>query len=181
MSLYRLIYADPPWRYADKAKSRIGAERHYPTASMDIIAEHLDRFVDPSGCSLAIWCTHPLIFEQGAMLQRAGWTHRTILFDWIKVSKAGAPRMLAGHHTRSNSEVCYLWTKGANWPRRVRADVSSVILAELGPHSRKPVEARQRLELLYGDVPRIELYNRGPVPGWDWWGSEGESLGAWAH
>jgi N6-adenosine-specific RNA methylase IME4 len=118
-----------------------------------------------------------MIFEQGAALKAAGWHHRTILFDWIKVDKDGKPRILGGHHTRSNSEVCYLWTKGKAWPRRRRADISSAILAPLQAHSRKPPEARRRLELLYGRIPRIELYNTEPLLRWDWWGDTvGERL-----
>ncbi|MFT0667829.1 MT-A70 family methyltransferase, partial [Enterobacter hormaechei subsp. xiangfangensis] len=39
-------------------------------------------------------------------------------------------------------------------------------------HSEKPWEVRHRLELLYGDVPRIELFSRSAAPGWDAWGNE---------
>ncbi|RDT47348.1 DNA methyltransferase, partial [Escherichia coli] len=42
----------------------------------------------------------------------------------------------------------------------------------LGEHSEKPAEARHRLERLYGDVPRIELFSRRSVPGWDHWGNQ---------
>lgn len=42
----------------------------------------------------------------------------------------------------------------------------------LGAHSEKPWEVRHRLELLYGDVPRIELFSRSAAPGWDAWGNE---------
>ncbi|MBE9317638.1 DNA methyltransferase, partial [Klebsiella pneumoniae] len=29
-----------------------------------------------------------------------------------------------------------------------------------------------RLELLYGDVPRIELFSRSAAPGWSHWGNQ---------
>jgi N6-adenosine-specific RNA methylase IME4 len=41
-------------------------------------------------------------------------------------------------------------------------------------HSQKPAEARFRLEKLYGDVPRIELFSRCGAPGWDHWGNQAE-------
>lgn len=41
-----------------------------------------------------------------------------------------------------------------------------------GNHSQKPWEVRRRLELLYGDVSRVELFSRGDAPGWDHWGNE---------
>lgn len=33
-------------------------------------------------------------------------------------------------------------------------------------------EVRHRLELLYGDVPRIELFSRSAAPGWHHWGNQ---------
>ena len=39
-------------------------------------------------------------------------------------------------------------------------------------HSKKPEEARRRIEALLGDVPRLELFARRPSPGWDVWGNE---------
>ncbi|SUY94217.1 Transcriptional activator, adenine-specific DNA methyltransferase [Citrobacter koseri] len=39
-------------------------------------------------------------------------------------------------------------------------------------HSEKPWEVRHRLEMLYGDVPRIELFSRSAAPGWDHWGNQ---------
>jgi len=42
-----------------------------------------------------------------------------------------------------------------------------IIAAPVTKHSCKPPEIRSRIELLYGDVPRVELFARPPVPnGW---------------
>lgn len=43
---------------------------------------------------------------------------------------------------------------------------------EVERHSRKPAEVRERIVRLLGDVPRIELFARERVPGWDAWGNE---------
>ncbi|HGJ5884476.1 MT-A70 family methyltransferase, partial [Arsenophonus sp.] len=42
----------------------------------------------------------------------------------------------------------------------------------LGEHSQKPKEVHYRLEKLYGEVKRIELFARDKVQGWDLWGNE---------
>ncbi|WP_336885687.1 MT-A70 family methyltransferase [Xenorhabdus sp. Sc-CR9] len=42
----------------------------------------------------------------------------------------------------------------------------------LGEHSQKPREVHYRLEQLYGDVPRIELFARESIEGWDLYGNE---------
>lgn len=39
-------------------------------------------------------------------------------------------------------------------------------------HSKKPDETRKRIEALYGDVPKIELFARRQADNWDCWGNE---------
>ena len=48
-------------------------------------------------------------------------------------------------------------------PKRVDADL------------RQFIEVRERLVRLMGDVPRIEMFAREAIPGWDVWGNEVES------
>jgi len=43
------------------------------------------------------------------------------------------------------------------------------------PFSSKPFETRLRIERLFGDVPRLELFARFKAPGRDVWGNEVES------
>ena len=39
-------------------------------------------------------------------------------------------------------------------------------------HSEKPAEVRDRIVQLLGDLPRVELFARQKVEGWDSWGNE---------
>jgi N6-adenosine-specific RNA methylase IME4 len=39
-------------------------------------------------------------------------------------------------------------------------------------HSEKPEEVRRRIEQLFGDAPKIELFARERAEGWDYWGNE---------
>ena len=78
-----------------------------------------------------------------------------------------------GYWTRSNVEFCILATRGK--PKRVSAGVHQVIMTRIEEHSKKPHEARVRIEKLMGDVPRIELFARQKSEGWDVWGNEVES------
>ena len=80
----------------------------------------------------------------------------------------------------SNSEPCLLATKGK--PKRAGKGVHSIITSPLanvlespiGKHSAKPPEVRDRIVELCGDLPRIELFARERVLGWDSWGNEVE-------
>lgn len=62
-------------------------------------------------------------------------------------------------------------TKGEVLERKSHS-VSSVIISHLERHSKKPDEVRERIVELFGDVPRIELFARQHVVGWDCWGNE---------
>ena len=50
--------------------------------------------------------------------------------------------------------------------------VQQVILSKIEEHSKKPSEVRNRIVDLFGDIPRIELFARQTVNGWDCWGNE---------
>lgn len=57
---------------------------------------------------------------------------------------------------------------------KVQLNKLEVVLAPRpgGRHSAKPPEVRRRIEELLGDVPRVELFARERVAGWDAWGNE---------
>lgn len=78
-----------------------------------------------------------------------------------------------GNYTRANAELCLLATRGKL--KRVSARVHSIIQAPLREHSAKPTCTRERIVDLLGDIPRIELFARERVPGWDGWGLEVDS------
>jgi N6-adenosine-specific RNA methylase IME4 len=50
--------------------------------------------------------------------------------------------------------------------------VAQVVLAPLGEHSQKPDEIQSRIERLYPDASRIELFARRCRDGWQAWGNE---------
>ncbi len=45
-------------------------------------------------------------------------------------------------------------------------------LEENSKHSKKPDEFRKRIERMFGDVPKVELFARQKTDGWDVWGNE---------
>ncbi len=172
--MHSLIYADPAWQYRDKRLKHGGAEAHYRTAKMAEIAMHIevDGKPNPDGCTMACWQTWPMEREQDALLEGLGWKKITILFLWIKTTVNGKEHFgggLAG--TRANTEPCFLWRRGKAL-KRASASVRQLIFAPVTEHSAKPPEARTRLEKLYGEVPRIELYARDRTPGWEVWGDQ---------
>lgn len=122
-------------------------------------------------CALFLWVTFPMLQEGWSVMEAWGFTFKTVAFVWIKQNRKSDSLFTGmGYWTRANAEICLLATRGH--PKRQAKDVHQVILSHVEEHSKKPDEARRRIERLMGDVPRIELFARQAAPGWDVWGNE---------
>jgi N6-adenosine-specific RNA methylase IME4 len=166
MSLYNIIYADPPWFYKDNASSgERGAEFKYPLMRDDEIANLDVESIAADDAALFLWATKPKIDVALWVLRKWGFIYKTFAFDWIKLSKKGDPKFGMGHWTRANAEHVLLGIRGQ--PQRKSGGVSSVIMTTTGRHSEKPDKVRDDIVKLMGDVPRVELFARKRVPGWD--------------
>lgn len=120
-------------------------------------------------CALCLWTTGPNLLDHNGVpmiLDRWGFKYKTILFTWIKVDYMGKPAMGLGYYTRSSTELMLLATRGKPLPRMSRS-IRQVIMAPRREHSRKPDESYRRIEALFGDVSRVELFARQRRVGWD--------------
>ena len=169
---YDVVYADPPWKFRAYSKNgeQRSADRHYPTTSIDDIRALPVEKLAAKDCALFMWVTFPCLLEGLSVLSAWGFTFKTVAFVWIKQNRKSDSLFWGmGYWTRSNAELCLLATKGN--PKRVSARVHQVIISHVEEHSKKPPEARERIEQLMGDVPRIELFARQKADGsmrcWD--------------
>ena len=171
---YKIIYADPPWRYKTYSAKGQGrsAEIHYSTLPKKEIQTFPVARLCEKDCVLFLWVTAPCLTEGIELISVWGFTYKTVGFTWIKKCRC-ADKIFTGlgYYTRSNAEYCLIATKGKGL-KRISRSVSSVIITHLEEHSKKPDETRERIETLYGDVPRIELFARRQADGWDCWGNE---------
>ena len=170
---YKIIYADPPWQYRVYSKKGQGrsAENQYHTMNIkDIMALPVDKIADKD-CILFLWITFPCLKEGIEVMERWGFKYKTCGFNWVKRNKKKNTYFIGlGFWTRSNSEVCLIGTKGQ--PKRVSKSVSQICDARIMEHSKKPAEIRERIVELCGELPRIELFARDKVKGWDSLGDE---------
>ena len=176
---YRVIYADPPWTFATysrKAKGR-SAEAYYDCMSLAEIRSLPVGEWAAEDCVLLLWVTDPLLQTGFEVIRDWGFTYKTVGFYWAKLNKSADPTIYRqssffaglGFWTRANPELCLLATRGR--PHRRRANVRKLIVSPRREHSRKPDEAYARIEALC-DGPYLEMFARGPRPGWDVWGLE---------
>lgn len=167
---YSVIYADPPWKF-NAGKNR-NVSNHYQTmAEREIETIPVNRIAEKNSV-LLMWTTAPCFPQALKLIEAWGFKYKTIIFTWIKQCKKSEKLFTGmGFYTRSNAEFCILASRGASLPRISRS-VHSVIISHVEEHSKKPAEARERIVKLFGDVPRIELFARERVSGWDAWGNE---------
>ena len=172
MKKYQIIYADPPWDYADKGCQGTVAN-HYPTLPLARLRELRVKDIADKDCILFLWATYPFLKEALDLIEAWGFNYRTIAFQWVKLNKNNMGAFYGlGRWTRGNTEPCLLATKGK--PHRISESVFQLVMTPISRHSQKPSEVRQRILELCGDLPRIELFARRKVEGWDCWGNEVE-------
>jgi N6-adenosine-specific RNA methylase IME4 len=172
MKKYKVIYADPPWSYKDKALAgNRGAGCKYDVMdTMDISKINVGGVSDDD-CVLFMWVTMPKLNECFDLIKAWGFEYKTVAFTWVKLNKnKPTPFMGMGRWTRANAEVCLLATKGK--PKRISASILSVVMSPIEAHSKKPDEVRKRIVQLIGDVPRLEMFAREKTEGWDVFGNE---------
>ena len=175
---YQIIYADPPWKYNSRAnhktRFRGGAEGHYNLMTMEEIKKLPINYLADDNCALFLWVTFPYLEEQIKLFKHWGFEYKTLGFSWLKQNPKNKKLFFGvGYYAKSNYEVCLMGIKGIMKP--VSNKVSSAILSPRREHSRKPDEVRDRIVELFGDLPRIELFARNKVEGWDSWGDEIQS------
>jgi len=169
---YKIIYADPGWKYNDKLDlQQEGAALHYTTMTADEIADLPVSDIADQDCILFMWVTMPMLQEGFKVIEGWGFKYKTCGFCWIKTNpKAGTIFKGIGRWVMGNAELCLIATKGH--PKRISKAVSQIVMAARSAHSKKPDEVRNRIVTLMGDIPRIELFARETAPGWDSWGDE---------
>jgi site-specific DNA-methyltransferase (adenine-specific) len=172
---YKIVYADPPWRYHDKASAgQRGACYKYAVLGTDGICALPVADLAADDCVLFLWATFPLLPDAFRVLKAWGFGYKTASFVWVKTNKNTDTDFFGmGNWTRANAEIVLLGAKGK--PKRLSASVRQIVHHPIMRHSEKPNEVRERIVTLMGNLPRIELFARTKVSGWDCWGNEVES------
>jgi N6-adenosine-specific RNA methylase IME4 len=169
MKRYNIIYADPAWHYEwNKSNKRAIT---YSTMSVEDICALPVSDLAEKDCALFMWATFPKMREAFEVIEAWGFEYKTCAFVWVKTNPSGwGINTGMGYWTRSNAELCLFATRGA--PKRKAMNVGQIIMSPRQEHSRKPQVAREKIVALMGDLPRVELFARRRVDGWDAWGNE---------
>ena len=178
---FRVIYADPPWKYATRgrqpAKGSRLPDRHYRTMGLTEIAALPIGDIAARSSWLFMWTTWPFLELALGVMKSWGFEYSSEAFTWVKLKRTHcgelmtkrSVHMTTGYTTRKNTEPCLLGRRGR--PRRLRADIQEAIFAPIREHSRKPDEVAERI-VRYAPGPRAELFAREERPGFVGWGDQ---------
>lgn len=179
MDKYNIIYMDPPWFFNQRKNSKTlfwwGITNKYPVMKIQEIEKIPIPELAADNCSLFMWVTTSKTPDSDIVdkldLMRKWWFKIVNMwFNWKKQYKNWKTMFWIGYYTKSGSELCFLWIKWKMKP--VSNRVSSIIESEIGKHSEKPKEVREKIVELFWDLPRIELFARERVKWWDSFGNE---------
>ncbi len=158
---YDIIYADPPWDYKGQLQhagpgnsDSGGAVKHYPTVTLSGLKTLPVRDIAQQDCLLFLWATNPHL-DQAIELGKAwGFSWATVAFVWDKV------RVNPGFYTMSQCELCLVFKRGRIPQPRGARNIRQLVREKRREHSRKPDEVRRRIEAMFPDMAKIELFAR---------------------
>lgn len=171
---YRVIYADPPWRYGNSgvigATDNYGhAQRHYPDMSIQELCGLPIKQLANDNAVLFLWVTSPLLEECFAVINAWGFKYKTS-FVWDKVKHN------FGHYNSVRHELLLVCTRGSCTPDNLKLFDSVQVIEKTKKHSQKPAEFRDIIDTLYPLGKRIELFAREAADGWEVWGNEPQEV-----
>jgi len=163
---YRIIYADPPWKYGSDYQDKFGhARSHYSTMDQSELCDLPVKEICMPNCVLFLWVTSPKLPEGLEILKEWGFDYKTS-FVWDKVKHN------YGNYNSVRHEFLLIGGKGSSTPDVKKLYDSVVSIERTNRHSEKPEYFRKLIDELYPTGDRIELFSRQEVENWDMWGSE---------
>jgi len=162
---YRVIYADPPWKYDDERSGMGGAIDQYDLMELEDIKALPVKDLAETDAVLFMWATAPLLKEGIEVVESWGFKYKTHMI-WNKT------KGLNGHYVSPRHELLFIATKGSCTPDTKDRPNSVQTIDRTGRHSEKPEDFRKIIETLYTYGNKVELFAREAPEGWVAYGNE---------
>ena len=174
---FRTILADPPWQFQNRTGKMAPEHKRlsrYPTMTLPEICDLPVQAIVADTAHLYLWVPNALLPEGLKVMENWGFSYKSNLI-WYKIRKDGGPdRRGVGFYFRNVTEVLLFGVRGPNartlQPGRTQENILSSRKRE---HSRKPDEQYALIEGC-SPGPRLEMFARGPRPGWTVWGNQSD-------
>ena len=172
---FEIIYADPPWDYKGQlqhagpgSRDTGGATRHYPTVTLDGLSKLEVPDIAAPNSLLFMWSSSPHLDQAIALGKRWGFAWATVAFIWDK------QRVNPGFYTMSQCELCLVFKHGRIPAPRGARNIRQLVSEKRSGHSHKPDEVRRRIDAMFPDARKIELFARDQAAGWTAWGLDAD-------
>ena len=168
---YSIIYSDPAWDYKgqkqhNKKESNKSVIDHYPTLTLKELKNIKVETITEDDCLLFMWTSSPHLDQAIDLGKSWGFNYITIAFVWDK------QKVNPSYYTMSQVEICLLFKKGKIPQPRGKRNIRQFISSCREKHSKKPDEIRDRINEMFPEQSKIELFARDTYTGWDKWGNE---------
>lgn len=172
---WEVILVDPPWPYSGDPNKDQAAGKHYDLMTADQINSMPIRDIMSKRSVVYMWATSPKLHL--AMQAGAAWGlhYKGVAFVWVKTTKGG--KIISGQGvrptiTKPTTEMVLAFSNVKNGRPLPILDesIGQVATAPRGAHSEKPGEFARRIEMLHGNVSKLEMFARSERAGWDAWG-----------
>ncbi|TVR12100.1 MAG: S-adenosylmethionine-binding protein [Salinarimonadaceae bacterium] len=181
---FRTILADPPWQFQNRTGKMAPEHRRlnrYGTMTLEEIKSLPVSDVAAETAHLYMWVPNALLPEGLEVLKSWGFSYKSNII-WHKIRKdGGSDGRGVGFYFRNVTEILLFGVRGPN-ARTEAAGRRQVNMMESRKreHSRKPDEQYELIESC-SRGPYLELFARGPRPGWCVWGNQSEEyVPTWA-
>ena len=174
---FATVLADPPWQFQNRTGKVAPEHRRlsrYATMSLNDICDLPVAEVTTDPAHLYLWVPNALLPDGLRVMAAWGFEYKTNLV-WHKVRKDGGPDGRGvGFYFRNVTELLLFGVRGKNArtldPGRRQVNYLATRKRE---HSRKPDEQYDLIEAC-SRGPFLELFARGPRPGWATWGDQAD-------
>ena len=157
---YDVILVDPP---TDHIPER---ELNYPTMPLEELCRLPVAQLAAPNSVLFLWASGGQIPPAFQMMEAWG-------FKFIAQMIWDKERPGTGSHVRYRHENLFIATRGHPPAVPRHATPESILRSTSGKHSAKPIDAYVRIEEMYPEAAKIELFCRGePRVGWAGWGNQ---------
>lgn len=174
--MFDIIVADPPWRFSSNSVEKPGrnAMRHYPCMKdAEISSIPVKDWAAPKAM-LFMWTTAPMLARSLPVLGAWGFRYVSQII-WVK------SRIATGFWVRNRHEICLVAKRGAFPCPKPAPFPDSVIVAPQREHSRKPEQLQDRIDAVWPDVTKLEMFARRERAGWEMWGNDTGKFAARPH
>jgi len=142
-----------------------GASQKYNTMPLEDILSLPVKGIAEKNSVLFLWSTVPFLHDAFHVMNAWGFEYKTML-TWRKVMSCGL-----GFWFRGQTEHLLFGIRGQI--KAFRSQKPNFIQSHTLKHSEKPAKIRALIsEVTKGLEPKIELFARDRIQGWDCWGIE---------